>query len=139
MVGYANSVAGWKRSLTNDSPLFVFNEGRPILSVGAPGGRKIINRVTQIVLNVLGFGMGIQEAITKPTVDVSSRSTLVDSRIPQTIVAQLECRGHPIQVVDEEIGNLGHFARPSGILLDYDSVLIHGGADVFRPVTAFGY
>lgn len=119
--------------------MLIFNEGRPILSIGAPGGRKIINRVTQVFLNVFEFGMSIQEAIIKPTVDVSSRFTFVDSRVPSNVVTQLVNRRHPIKVVVEEIGNLGHFARPSGILLDHDSGLIHGGVDVFRPVIALGY
>ncbi len=136
--GYANSVAGWKRPLVNMAPLLVLRDGVPVLSVGSPGARKIMNRNTQVVLNVLEFGMGIQDAIAAPTVDASRRETLVDSRIPEGAIDRLMTMGHRVAVVEEEPGMTGNFARPSGILLDQETGLLHGGVDVFRPAIALG-
>jgi gamma-glutamyltranspeptidase/glutathione hydrolase len=137
--GYANSVAGWKRPMVNMAPLMVLKDGNPVLSVGSPGARKIINRNTQVTLNVLEFGMGIQDAIATPALDASRRETLVDSRIPSEAIQRLEAMGHRIAVVEEEPGMTGNFARPSGILLDPETGLLHGGVDVFRPAIAMGY
>lgn len=137
--GYANSVAGWMRPLTNDAPLMILKDGNPILCVGAPGGRKIINRVTQVSLNVLEFGMGIQDAIAMPIVDASTRVTLVDSRLPREVISRLEAMGHGVKVVEEDPGRGGSFARPSGIFLDYDTNLLHGGVEIFRRAIALGH
>ncbi len=136
--GYANSVAGWKRPLVNMVPLLVLKDGVPVLSVGSPGARKIMNRNTQVVLNVLEFGMGIQDAIAAPTVDASRRETLVDSRIPPEVTEKLRAMGHRVSVVEEEPGMTGNFARPSGIFLNHETGLLHGGVDVFRPAIALG-
>lgn len=136
--GYANSVAGWKRPLVNMVPLLVLKDGIPVLSIGSPGARKIMNRNTQVALNVLEFGMGIQEAIACPTVDASRRETLVDSRIPHEVIDQLSVMGHRVSVVEEEPGMTGNFARPSGIYIDHNTGRLHGGVDVFRPAIALG-
>lgn len=137
--GYANSIAGWKRPLVNMAPLMVLKDGIPILSVGSPGARKIINRNTQVILNVLEFGMSIQDAIAVPTVDGSRRETLLDSRLPPEVKSGLRAFGHSVYEVEEEPGMTGNFARPSGIFLDPDSDLLTGGVDVFRPAIAVGY
>ncbi len=137
VAGHPNSVGGWKHPLTNDSPIMVLEEGRPLFCVGAPGGRRIISRIAQIALNVLEFGMGIQEACTAPTVDVSTMATIVDSRIPARVIERLSERGHRVQVV-EETPYTGHFSSPSGILIDRETGLLHGGVEVFGPTLALG-
>ena len=136
--GAANSIAGFKRSVNNMGPLLVLREGSPYLNLGAPGGRKIINCVTQIVMNVLDYKMGIQEAITAPRVDGSGKMTLIDSRIDHNTIRALLKKGHSIEVVDENPAKT-NFARPVGLMIDPQSGNIHAGADVFRNAQARGY
>lgn len=136
--GYVNTVEGWKRPLCNDAPIMVLKDGTPILCEGAPGSRRIINRVTQIILNVIDFGMTIQVAHSMPTVDASTRKTFIDSRISQEVISDLKARGHNIGVLEMTPGTPSHFARPSGILRDVDSGLFHGGVEVFRSAVALG-
>lgn len=138
MPGYANSIAPWKRPLMNMAPLLVLKEGKPVLAVGAPGARRIIHRITQVVLNVLEFGMGIQDAVAAPTVDASGREVLVDTRLPDEVAGRLKAMGHLVRLVEDEPGSTDAFSRPSGILLDHQRGLLHGGVDVFRPATALG-
>ena len=71
MPGSANSIAGYKRGLNNMSPVLVLKDGKPFLSLGAPGGRRIISRIAQVLLNIIDFELGIQDAIISPTVDAS--------------------------------------------------------------------
>jgi len=137
--GYANSITGWKRTLTNMSPLMISRGGKPVLCLGAPGGRRIINRVVQVAANVLIFGMTPQEAIVQPTVDVSGRDTIVDSRLPDDTIAKLEKLGHRVRVVEEEPDILGNFSRPSAVYIDYETGVLRAGVDVFRPAIALGY
>ena len=115
--GYPNSVAGWKRPLMNMAPLMVLKDGRPLLLQGAPGSRRIISRNLQVVLNVIEFGMGPQEAVAAPTVDASGLKTLIDSRIPFEVAKTLEKKGHKVIVVEEGPG-MSAFARPSAVLID---------------------
>jgi len=136
--GHANSVAGWKRPMMNMAPLMVLRDGVPVLSQGSPGARKIINRNTQVVLNVIEFGLGIQDAIAAPVVDASGRETLVDSRLPPDVVGELRAMGHRIVEVGEGPG-MYRFAEPSGIVIDHEEGLLHGGVEIFRPAVALGY
>ncbi|WP_432180736.1 gamma-glutamyltransferase [Streptomyces sp. NBC_00063] len=75
--GTANSIAPGKRPLANMGPLLVRREGRPLLALGAPGGRRIISALTQVLSNVVDRGMGVQEAISAPRVDASGTTVLV--------------------------------------------------------------
>jgi len=116
----------------------VIKDGKPILCVGAPGSRKIINRVAQVLINVLEFGMGIQNAIAMPTVDASTRITLVDSRMPSEVINKLRTIGHRVVKIDEEPGN-SNFSRPSGIFYNINTGLFHGGVDVWTAAISHGY
>jgi len=136
--GHVNSIAGWKRPLMNMAPLMVLKDGLPFLSQGAPGARRIISRNAQVVLNVLEFNMGIQQAVEAPTVDASGRDTLVDSRIDPEAIAGLQRIGHRVKIVEEAPG-VSYFARPSGILIDQETRLLYGGVEPFRRSTAIGY
>ena len=137
--GYANSIAGWKRPISSMAPLIIFQNGRPVLSVGAPGGRRIMSRVLQVVNNIIIFGMGPQEAIIRPTVDTITKNTVVDSRISENVVKNLEKLGHRIKIVKEEPGMLGNFSRPSAIFIDHEAGLLRAGVDAFRAAMALGY
>jgi gamma-glutamyltranspeptidase/glutathione hydrolase len=135
--GYPNSVAGWKRPLMNMAPLMVLKEGRPVILEGAPGSRRIIARNTQVVLNIVEFGMGPQDAVAAPTIDTSGIDTLVDSRIAPKVVERLRAKGHRIKLVEEAPG-MSFFARPSAVLIDREKGVLRAGVDVFRRSTALG-
>ncbi|MBI4421571.1 MAG: gamma-glutamyltransferase, partial [Gemmatimonadetes bacterium] len=57
-----NLLAPGKRMLSSMTPTIVARDGRPLLVVGSPGGRTIINTVLQVVLNVLEHGMDVGQA-----------------------------------------------------------------------------
>ena len=138
MPGTANSIAGFKRGLNNMTPVLVLRDGQPFLTVGAPGGRRIICRIAHIISNVVDFGMSIQEAITAPSVDAAERETFVDHRIdPQTVEA-LAGMGHNVEVVAEPATG-GGFSRPRGVMLNPDTGLLHAGVHPFGPDEARGY
>jgi gamma-glutamyltranspeptidase / glutathione hydrolase len=58
-----NLVAPGKRMLSSMTPAIVVKDGRPFLVIGSPGGRTIINTVLLCILNVVDFGMNVQEAV----------------------------------------------------------------------------
>lgn len=136
--GAANSIAGFKRGLNNMSPVVALKNGKPFLTVGAPGGRRIICRIAHVISNVIDFGMTMQEAITAPSVDAAERETFVDHRIDPQTVETLARMGHNISVVPEPSTG-GGFSRPRGVMIDPGTDLLHAGVHPFGPDEARGY
>ena len=64
-----NLAAPGKRMLSNMTPTILVKDGRAALVVGAAGGRRIPGTVLQIVLDVVDFGMNVQEAIDAPRIN----------------------------------------------------------------------
>ncbi|MEI8031014.1 MAG: gamma-glutamyltransferase [Comamonadaceae bacterium] len=64
--GEANAIAPAKRPLSSMSPTIVTREGKPVMVVGTPGGSRIITAVTHTILNVIDYGMTVQEAVDAP-------------------------------------------------------------------------
>ena len=64
--GEANAVAPGKRPLSSMSPTIVTRDGKPVMVVGTPGGSRIITAVLHTILNVIDYGMNVQEAVDAP-------------------------------------------------------------------------
>ena len=134
--GRANSIEPGKRPLANMAPTLVFADHGVFLTLGAMGGRRIIDAVVQVVSNVIDHGLGIQAAISAPRIDCSVEPTVVSSRIDPAVIAALEERGHRLQVVREDFADVP-FASPGGILRDHEGIL-HGGTNPYYPGAAIG-
>ena len=61
--GEANAIAPRKKPLSSMTPTLVLKDGKLWFAVGSPGGSMIINTVLEVILNVVDFGMNIQQAI----------------------------------------------------------------------------
>lgn len=61
-----NLVAPHKRMLSSMTPVILYKDGNPVLITGSPGGRTIINTVLCVVVNVVDFGMPVQQAVDAP-------------------------------------------------------------------------
>lgn len=64
--GEANAIAPGKRPLSSMSPTIITQAGKPVMVVGTPGGSRIITAVTHTILNVIDYGMNVQEAVDAP-------------------------------------------------------------------------
>ena len=62
----ANRIEPGKRPLSSMSPTIVLQEGKPILTLGAAGGPKIISQVVLTILRVVDRGMTLREAVSAP-------------------------------------------------------------------------
>lgn len=64
LVGYeANAIAPNKRMLSSMTPTILEKDGKLSMVVGTPGGSTIITSVFQTIVNVIDFGMNMQEAV----------------------------------------------------------------------------
>ena len=63
-----NQVEPQKRMLSSMTPSIVARDGKPVLAIGSPGGRTIINTVLQVILNVVEHDMNVAEAVEAPRI-----------------------------------------------------------------------
>ncbi|GLW05259.1 gamma-glutamyltranspeptidase [Microtetraspora sp. NBRC 13810] len=93
--GDPNLPAPGKRPRSSMAPTIVFDDGRPVLAVGSPGGATIITTVLQILLNRYDLGMSLPEALAAPR--ASQRNTATTQAEPAFIEANgpgLTARGY---------------------------------------------
>jgi gamma-glutamyltranspeptidase / glutathione hydrolase len=136
--GRANSIGPWKRPASNMAHVIAVRDGLPLLAVGAPGGRRIIDTCLQMALDVLDFDLDIQAACAAPLVDCSGPELLTDTRISQATRDRLRAMGH--NVVDAEVTFAPRaFASPTGVQVDPRTGLRYGGADPFGIGIAAGW
>ena len=64
--GEANAIAPGKRPLSSMSPTIVTKDGKPVMVLGTPGGSRIITTVLLTMLNVIDYGMDVQQAVDAP-------------------------------------------------------------------------
>jgi gamma-glutamyltranspeptidase len=120
------------------SPTIVMKDGRPFLAIGTPGGQGIWQTVPQALMNILDFGMNIQEAIEAPRFvdDTSGQVLRMESRIPAEVRQALVQRGHRIQALPDYTSVVGGM---NGIMIHPDSHVYMGGADPRRDGYAIGW
>jgi len=131
-----NLAAPGKRMLSSMSPTIVVRDGKPLLVIGSPGGRTIINTVLQVVVGVVDFGMNVQEAIDAGRIHHQWLPDVLQyerRRFSPDTLALLSARGHAL----EEVENQG---SAHGIVYDAERNLLEGGADRRSPDSAaIGY
>lgn len=134
--GERNKVEGGKRPLSSMTPTIVLRkDGSFWFALGARGGPRIISAVMQTVMNVIDFGMDIQEAIDAPRVH---HQWLPDELMyepygmsPDTI-SVLSAYGHKFSE------RPGYIASATGIMVDQKGVRL-GAIDSRSDGLAVGY
>lgn len=94
--GRAGSIAPGKSRFSAMCPTIVFEGDRPSLVLGAPGGTQIVMGVLQTILNVIDFGMTIQEAVSAPRFSSTGNPIDVSNRIPRYLTRELEAQGYEV-------------------------------------------
>lgn len=130
--GRAGSIAPGKKRFSSMTPTIVFQDGRPVMTLGAPGGAWIGIAILQVLVNVLDFGMGMQEAVQAPRFAATGPAIDIGNRIPRAVERDLVAAGETVRRNYHSYP----FAAPHGISL-WDGVLA-GGADPQRDGLAIG-
>jgi len=132
--GQPNSIAPGKRPLNNMCPMIMREEDRPVLAVGASGGRRILSSVFQLMTYVADFGMSPDQAAAHPRIDVSNAEDVTaDRRLGAEVISALQQDG-PTLVV-EHTASPGNFACPNVIIRRPDGTC-HGISDAMSPWSA---
>ena len=133
--GRPNSVAPNRTGLNNMTPTIVRAPDGRTLAVGASGGRRITNCLTQLIAHVFDYGMGAQDAVAAPRLDASTPWVTVDPRFGDESIDTLRSRGWDVRV--PIYPGRTAFASPAIILRDADGGL-GAGVDVFHTASAQG-
>lgn len=122
----ANHLEPLKRPRSSMAPMMVFNQdGSLRLTIGSPGGSRIINYVAQTILAILDWGLTPQQAINLPKVTNRNRLTSLEKDTPlQALQAPLEALGHKVSIRNLNSGLHAIEINKAGILV--------GGADPRR-------
>lgn len=136
-----NAPRPYARPVSNMAPLILFNSENPFLILGSPGGTRIFPSLTQIIINVIEFGMSLDEAIEAPrffsySTQGKANSLFVESRIPPKTIRSLEEIGHTIEIRDAFDK---FFGGAQGIMVLSGQKIIFGGADSRRDGAGEGY
>ncbi len=118
-----------QRMLSSMSPSIVAKDGELVAVVGSPGGRTIINTVLEVILNVVDFGMNIQEAVNAPRIHhqwLPDVTRIEEGGADPATVAALEAMGHAVTVG-------GHQGMAHCIMIDPATGERLGAADPRNP------
>jgi gamma-glutamyltranspeptidase/glutathione hydrolase len=100
LIGTAPNLARpGKRMVSSMTPSIITKDGKLVAVIGSPGGRTIINTVLQVALNVMAFGMPIQEAVNAPRMHhqwLPNTVTIERNGVPESTVQALTAMGHKV-------------------------------------------
>jgi gamma-glutamyltranspeptidase/glutathione hydrolase len=97
-----NSVAPGKRPLSSMSPTIVLDAGgKPVLTVGAAGGPKIITQVVLAILRQIDLKQSLAAAVARPRIHHQWRPNAVtyEQGLDPTAIDGLGQRGHKLEAV----------------------------------------
>jgi len=134
--GHANALAPGKRPRSTLQSTLVMKDGKPFMILGSPGGDDQVMRTMQTLINVIDFGMNVQQAIEAPRWNTRSFPA---SPFPHTMYpGDLSVEDRIPAAVRDALVKKGHKLRPSGgwtmgsngaILIDLKTGVLNAGAD----------
>ncbi len=133
--GKPNSVGAGKRPLVNMVPTLGFRRGAPYLTLGAPGGRRIVSAIPQVIANLVDTKASPQAAIDAPRLHTEGGPVSVDDRVGEKALAGLRKRGHAVVPCTESYSSM-RFARPVAIRATPRG--LEAGLDSFGAAAAAG-
>jgi gamma-glutamyltranspeptidase/glutathione hydrolase len=131
--GHPNQIAPHKRPLHTLVPAMILRDGKPWVSFGVMGGDNQAQAHAQVVMNLVDFGMNIQEAGEAARMRHGGESLQLESGIDPEVRRALEARGHKTR---DGRGAMGGF---QGILVDPRTGVLMGGSDPRKDGLAIGW
>jgi gamma-glutamyltranspeptidase/glutathione hydrolase len=147
-----NVIAPGKRTRQGAIPAMALKNGKPFLAWNTPGGDTIPQTLTQAFLNVVEFGMNVQQAAEAPCAMTSNfRVSMYPQNpadglaMPQLLADRvgdaLRALGHPVQALPLQ----PPYGTPSGpgavkmILIDQTTGVMFGGASPGKDNYVLGW
>ncbi len=142
--GHPNQLMPRKRPRVTLSPTIILKDGQPFLALSTPGGDNQDQAMLQVVLNIIDFGMGPQEAVEAPRFqtehfyasfafhEFAAGGLNLEARIPKATAEKLGSLGHKVRVT----GDWSNGSAPT--VIQTSNGVLQGGADPRRGRFIFG-
>ncbi|HET9485727.1 MAG TPA: gamma-glutamyltransferase [Xanthomonadales bacterium] len=145
--GHANTYAPGKRPFQTIIPAFITKDGKPWVSFGVMGGGMQPQGHAQIVMNLVDFGMSLQEAGDAPRIEhegstepwgqatpmTSGGEVHLESGFPYETIRALMRKGHKVTYAD------GPYGGYQAILRDPAQGVYYGASESRKDGQAAGY
>ena len=143
--GHANVVEGGKRPFHTIIPAFVMKDGKPLISFGLMGGSMQPQGHAQIVVNMVDFGMNLQEAGDAARINHTGSSQPTGTTMNDGGVVHLETTFS--EETRKGLVSLGHTLGPSNgsfggyqaIMWNEEQGVYYGASEVRKDGQAAGY
>ena len=127
--GRANQIEPGKRPLSSMAPTIVLRGKRVFMVTGSPGGSTIISTTLESFLNVVDFGMNVQQAVNAPRVHEQWYPDVVfmePGLISPGVERRLQAMGYRFKVVKS-------WGADEAIVINPRTHLLEGANDRRRP------
>jgi gamma-glutamyltranspeptidase/glutathione hydrolase len=134
---HPNSLQPHKRVVTSLVPTIIMKNGRPVYTLGTPGGDLIISTVAQVIINLLDFNMLLREAVYAPRMfsTFTQRELEIENRFPERSYVLLESLGHDVKRAEPF---RAYFGAVQSIMYDAKTNMLIGCSDPRRSGAAVG-
>jgi gamma-glutamyltranspeptidase/glutathione hydrolase len=143
---HANRLEPGKRPFHTIIPAVVTRDGEPVFVFGVMGGDMQPQGHVQVLVNLLDFGMDVQQAGEAPRVehvgsatptgiagDSKGGTVLAEVGLPEAVAKELARRGHQVEWVKRNGGGY------QGIWIDRKNKVLQGGTEARKDGAALGY
>ena len=137
-----NSIQPRKRPLSAMTPTLVLKDGKLLMVTGSPGGPTIINTVLQTIVNVIDFGMNIQEAVDAPRIHhqwMPDQLQVEPVGFSSDTLSILRSEGYHLKLLVSPLWGNQFLGDAQAILIDPKTGVRMGAADPRRNGRAVGY
>lgn len=131
----ANKIEPGKRMQSSMSPTIILQDNKTFMLIGSPGGSTISTVVLQVILNVLDFGMDVQQAIDMPRIHHQWLPDEINYErfgLSLDVIQSLQNRGHIF-------GGIRTLGRCEGIVVDFENEIFFGATDPRGYGAAIGF
>jgi gamma-glutamyltranspeptidase/glutathione hydrolase len=131
--GHPNRLAPGKRPLHTLVPAMLMQGGKALMPFGVMGGDNQAQAHVQVIINLVDFGMNVQQAGDAARVRHASEGLMVESAVSEAVRADLQRRGH--KIIDGR-GNVGGY---QAVFIDPKTGVLLGGSDPRKDGLAIGW
>ena len=140
---HKNALEGGKRPFHTIIPAFVTKDGKPFISFGVMGGATQPQAHAQIIINMIDFGLNLQEAGDAPRI-VHSGSSQPTGEV-MTDGGSLSIESGFGKQIEQELSNKGHTIKyQKGVFGGYQAIMFkdgvyYGASETRKDGQAAGY